>query len=257
MSQINKDVNYKKIAGDARLVMIGESSHSTEAYKYEAMKALKQLKAAGFTHFAIEMLPRIMQESIDFYQRTGNGFNVIQKYFDQYWTHGYLVPHSYGELVKTARTVGLKIIALDITVDEMSMLDDACSYDNAKAKLCFDTHTKRNISWASTIGNILKESNQNRVVAFMSRWHAVEAAAFQEGLDTLVKKQGVRKVRFIDYIGGITCLSERDCRNTSNENSDLKQEYFYREGFPHKAAVMSFQVHIPEKRVSSSSALVW
>ena len=57
MNKINTDVNYKTMAGNARLVMLGESSHSAAGYKYEAIKAIRQLKAAGFTHFAIEMLP--------------------------------------------------------------------------------------------------------------------------------------------------------------------------------------------------------
>ena len=46
-------------------------SHNPAIYKYEAIKALRQLKTTGFTHFAIEMLPRSMQEKIEFYQRTG------------------------------------------------------------------------------------------------------------------------------------------------------------------------------------------
>jgi len=79
MNKINTDVNYKTMAGNARLVMLGESSHNPAIYKYEAIKALRQLKTAGFTHFAIEMLPRSMQEKIEFYQRTGKGFNVIQQ----------------------------------------------------------------------------------------------------------------------------------------------------------------------------------
>ena len=70
MNKINTDVNYRTMAGNARLVMLGESSHNTAGYKYEAIKTLKQLKGAGFTHFAMEMLPRSMQEKIEFYQRT-------------------------------------------------------------------------------------------------------------------------------------------------------------------------------------------
>ena len=41
MNKINTDVNYKTMAGNARLVMLGESSHSTAGYKYEAIKAIK------------------------------------------------------------------------------------------------------------------------------------------------------------------------------------------------------------------------
>ncbi len=71
MSKINTDVNYKTMAGNARLVIIAESSHNPLSYKYEAVKALKQLKTAGFTHFAMEMLPLYIKDKIEFYQRTG------------------------------------------------------------------------------------------------------------------------------------------------------------------------------------------
>ena len=66
MNKINTDVNYRTMAGNARLVMLGESSHSAAAYKYEAIKAIRQLKAAGFTHFAMEMLPLKIKEKIEF-----------------------------------------------------------------------------------------------------------------------------------------------------------------------------------------------
>ena len=257
MNKINTDVNYKTMAGHARLVMLGESNHNTAGYKYEAIKAIKQLKAAGFTHFAIEMLPQSMKEQVAFYQRTGKGFEVIQRYFNDNWAWGYLVPYAYGELVKAARTAGLKIVALDMTLEQMASLDAACSSDNAEAGICKDTHTKRNDSWTNNIVSIIKESNQHRVVAFMHRWHAVEAASYQEGIDTLIQKQGIHNVVFVDFIGGMLCLTEKDCRKGSAEDTPLKQQYFYREGFPYKSAIKSFQVHIPEKRVNSNGALQW
>lgn len=55
MNKINTNVNYRTMAGNARLVMLGESSHIPVGYKYEAIKALRQLKTAGYTHLAIEM----------------------------------------------------------------------------------------------------------------------------------------------------------------------------------------------------------
>ena len=182
MNKINTDVNYKTMAGNARLVMLGESNHNTAGYKYEAIKAIKQLKAAGFTHFAIEMLPQSMKEQVAFYQRTGKGFEVIQRYFNDNWAWGYLVPHG---------------------------------------------------------------------------WHAVEAASYQEGIDTLIQKQGIHNVVFVDFIGGMLCLTEKDCREGSAEDTPLKQQYFYREGFPYKSAIKSFQVHIPEKRVNLDGELQW
>lgn len=246
MNKINMDVNYRTMAGNARLVMLGESSHNPAIYKYEAIKALRQLKTAGFTHFAIEMLPRSMQEKIEFYQRTGKGFNVIQQYFNDNWAWGYFVPKAYGELVKAAREVGLKIIALDLTLDEMESIDKSCDYDNSLAGNCFNSHTIRNMVWAQNISNILNQTNQNRVVAFMHRWHAVRSTKYQEGLDTLVKMEGTLKLRFIDFIGGTACYSQRSCKGYSDEKDNLKKQYFSREGFPSQTAVKTYQVHLPE-----------
>ncbi|WP_432455205.1 hypothetical protein ACRRS0_07055 [Agarivorans sp. QJM3NY_29] len=41
---IKQNVDYKTMAGNARLILLGESTHSVAAYKIEAIKALKQLK---------------------------------------------------------------------------------------------------------------------------------------------------------------------------------------------------------------------
>ncbi|WP_077342359.1 ChaN family lipoprotein [Pseudocolwellia agarivorans] len=245
MNKINTDVNYRTMAGNARLLMLGESSHNAAIYKYEAIKALRQLKAAGFTHFAIEMLPLYMQEKIELYQRTGKGFKVIQQYFDEYWNRGYLVPKSYGDLVKAAREIGLKIVALDLTLDEMIAIDDSCDFEMARTGSCSTSHSVRNMVWTQNISNILKQSNQNRVVAFMHRWHAV-SSNFQVGLDTLVIDQGILKIKFIDFIGGKACRTINNCEGYSDEDGELKNKYFYSEGFPFKHAVTAYQVHIPE-----------
>ena len=257
MNKINTDVNYKTMAGNARLVMLGESSHSTAGYKYEAIKAIKQLKTAGFTHFAIEMLPRFMQEKIDFYQRTGKGFNVIQQYFDKYWTHGYLTPHAYGELVKAARNIGMKIVALDVSVETMDLMDSVCSSAQMEEGDCFDTHTSRNALWAVNLAAILNKSSQNKIVAFMHRFHAVLNAANQTGVDVFLKDHNIYNVRFIDFIGGLSCISDRRCLGDSNQEQSLKERYYYLEGYPHESSVKSFQVHIPEKRVNSDGSLQW
>ena len=257
MNKINTDVNYKTMAGNARLVMLGESSHSIASYKYEAIKAIKQLKAAGFTHFAIEMLPKNMQEKIDFYQRTGKGFNVIQQYFDKYWTHGYLTPHAYGELVKAARDIGMKIVALDVLIETMDIMDSICPTEQMKENNCFDSHTFRNALWAVNLATILNKSSQNKVVAFMHRFHAVLNAANQTGVDSFLKDHNIYNVRFIDFIGGLRCISDRNCSGVSDQDPSLKKRYFYREGYPYKSLVKSFQVHIPEKRVKNDGSLQW
>ncbi|GAP75591.1 hypothetical protein W04_2122 [Pseudoalteromonas sp. SW0106-04] len=249
MNKINKDVDYKKMAGSARLVMLGESSHNPAIYKYEAIKALRQLKAAGFTHFAIEMLPRSMQEKVEFYQRTGKGFGEIQKYFDDNWAWGYTVPAAYGELVKSARDIGLKIVALDLTLDEMDSIDSSCPPELAKEKDCLDSHSNRNQAWVQNISTILRQASNNRVIAFMHRWHALRATPYQEGLDTLVVKEGISKIRYIDFIGGIACYSKRSCEGLSDEQGRLKSEYFYRESTSFETAIKTYQVHLPEKNL--------
>ncbi len=235
------------MAGSARLVMLGESSHNPAIYKYEAIKALRQLKAAGFTHFAIEMLPRSMQEKVEFYQRTGKGFGEIQKYFDDNWAWGYTVPAAYGELVKSARDIGLKLVALDLTLAEMDSIDSSCPSKLAEEEECFDSHTRRNLVWVENIVKILNQKKKNRVIAFMHRWHALRGTSYQEGLDTLVVTEGISKVRYIDFVGGIACYSKRSCEGFSDEQGSLKNEYFYRENVSLETAIKTYQVHLPEK----------
>ncbi|WP_212747812.1 hypothetical protein [Pseudoalteromonas sp. S558] len=75
---------------------------------------------------------------------------------------------------------------------------------------------------------------------------AVRSTGYQEGLDTLVKMEGTLKLRFIDFIGGTACYSQRSCKGYSDEKDNLKKQYFSREGFPSQTAVKTYQVHLPE-----------
>ncbi|MEL0606627.1 hypothetical protein V6250_21165, partial [Pseudoalteromonas undina] len=63
------------------------------------------------------------------------------------WRWGYGVPNRYLEVVNAARELGLKIIALDLTLDELDLIDASCSYNNSVAGNCFYSHTIRNMVW--------------------------------------------------------------------------------------------------------------
>ncbi|WP_246019492.1 hypothetical protein [Corallincola spongiicola] len=144
-----------------------------------------------------------------------------------------------------------------MSVEQMAVFDKRCSYDQAKAKMCINTHTKRNIDWSENITSILKESATHRVVAFMHRFHAVSSAQFQPGVDSLMQKQNIRKIRFIDFTGGFFCRNENNCMDFSDETEALKNKYFYRvhRKINIEPTVKSFQVHLPTKRVNADGSL--
>ena len=247
MSKINTDVNYRIMAGNARLVIIAESSHNPVSYKYEAIKALKQLKAAGFTHFAMEMLPIKIKEKIDFYQRTGKGFDVIYKHFRENWYWNGAASTGYGELVKAANSLGMKIIPLDMPVEVMDKIDGRCTWEDADGGLCTDSHIQRNQMWASILSSTLKIEKGSRIVAFMHRYHAFNAGNRHIGVDSILLNLKISGISIIDYIGGMTCKDSGVCEGEGDLKKPLRETYFYRKGAFLPSPVPSYTVHLPEQ----------
>ncbi|XPF94950.1 hypothetical protein ACM9HF_02755 [Colwellia sp. RE-S-Sl-9] len=257
MNKINTDVNYKTMAGNARLVIIAESSHNPASYKYEAIRALKQLKSAGFTHFAMEMLPQRIKDNIEYYQRTGQGFDIIKRHFEEHWNRNSAATTSYGELVKAANSLGMKIIPLDMSIEMMDLIENRCDWQEADKGLCADSHMQRNLMWANILSTHLKLNQKPRIVAFMHRYHAFSAGKKHVGIDTLMQNIGINNISLVEYVGGIRCSDMGICEGQSDEKKPLKDVYFYRKGSFITSALPSFTVHIPEKRVSSEGALLW
>ena len=257
MNKINTDVNYRTMAGNASLVIIAESSHNPASYKYEAIRALKQLRVAGFTHFAMEMLPLKIKEKIDFYQQTGKGFDAIKQHFKKEWDWNSATSTGYAELVKAANALGMKIVPLDMPIEMMDKIDSTCNWEKAETGSCSDSHIKRNEMWADILQNSLKLNKESRIVAFMHRWHAFKAGDYHFGLDQLMLNMQIHNIRLIDYIGGITCSDANICKGQSDEDKSLKEIYFYRKGAFKVSPVLSFTVHIPQRRISPEGALTW
>ena len=248
MNKVNTDVNYRKMAGNARLVIIAESSHNPVSYKYEAIRALKQLKAAGFTHFAMEMLPLHINEKIEFYQKTGKGFDAIKQYFKDNWNWNNAASTGYAELVKAANDLGLKIIPLDMPIEMMDLIDERCSWEDANTGSCSDSHIQRNQMWASILKTNLQMDKSARIVAFMHRYHAFNAGNKHIGIDSLMLSMNVNSMSIIEYVGGAICSDNGICEGQSDESKSLQDTYFYRKGAFIPSPMPSFTVHLPQKK---------
>ncbi|MCG7544967.1 ChaN family lipoprotein [Pseudoalteromonas sp. MM17-2] len=257
MNKINKDVDYRKMAGNARLVLLAESSHSPMSYKYEAIKALKQLKAIGINYFAMEMLPIKLKEEIDHYQRTGIGLKKIKNFLDKNWNWNIASVTGYVDLIKTANSLGMKILPLDIPYELMDEYDKNCEWEKAAANKCDDSHIRRNDLWADILANKLKSDKNIKIVAFMHRYHAFKASDAHLGIDELMLTLNISQIRIIDYVGGLTCSTLTACEGESSEEEPLSQMYFVRKGAYVDSRVPSFTVHIPEKRLTANRGLTW
>ncbi len=249
MSKINTDVNYKTMAGNARLVIIAESSHNPLSYKYEAIKALKQLKTAGFTHFAMEMLPLYIKDKIEFYQRTGKGFDAIKKHFQEDWNWNDAASTGYSELVRAANSLGMKIVPLDMSTEMMDEIDGRCNWEQADNSTCMDSHIQRNQMWANIFNAELKRTHSTRIVAFMHRYHAFNAGNKHIGIDSIMLSLNVSSISLIEYIGGVTCFNNGVCEGQSNADKSLRKVYFSRKGSFIPSPFPSYTVHLPEKKL--------
>ncbi|MCG7565790.1 hypothetical protein MHM95_05755 [Pseudoalteromonas sp. CnMc7-15] len=257
MNKINEDVNYRKMAGNSRLFIISESSHHPAAYKYEAIRALKELKKAGFTHFAMEMLPLSLREKVNTYQQTGKGLETLKHHFDQNWSWTSGAATGYLELVKAASSLGLKVVPLDMPIELMDIIENKCNWNQVESEGCRDSHTHRNYLWAEIINETLSKSPQYKVVAYMHRYHAFKAGVKHLGMDSIMRASGVNRIRVVDYVGGLACFSKSYCEGQSDEEGSLSQQYFYKKGSAIDSRLPTFTVHLPERKVSQEGALSW
>ncbi|MGF1727649.1 hypothetical protein [Photobacterium nomapromontoriensis] len=237
-------VNYADMVKNSKLVLLGESSHAIPHYKVELIRALKALKALGFTHFAMEMLPISLKEKIDLYNRTGRGKDSLINHFKAYWSN--VDVNYYQDISTTAKSLGMVIVPLDIPYEQFDLYPDECSVESLKNKTCKDLHIVRNESWAKTLVTLVNRGN--KVVAFMSKWHVVRRSKYDIGVRSLVRQMNSNAVA-IKISGGLYCLSPTECDDRTDETDSFFNQRYYTKSareFVKEIEFSNYTIHLPE-----------
>lgn len=117
MVAIKRPVNYLEMfPRNIQVAIFGESTHHQQAYKTELMESLPELKRAGFTHLALEMLPFTIQDKLN---RRPKNKHLIKDYIMNVWYRGNEgATLSIFKLIDRAHNIGMKIVGLDISLEE-------------------------------------------------------------------------------------------------------------------------------------------
>lgn len=220
MSRINS-IKYTEIVSPVKkVVLMGEASHAKNVYKLEVMEVLRQLRHMGFTHFGMEMIP------VDIKTDTA----TLEKHFNDYWSIE--TPKNYYlELVKMAKQLGMKIVALDMP------------YDRYMTSKLPNEHEERNRHFAAEIKKVTDAGH--KIIAFMHSSHSLKMSSKDTGdsVRSLLIDKNIENVS-IKLVGGCyrkDCSPWFDEAKSAVEAKKDKHRFYYQDSSPDK-----FTVHLPQ-----------
>ncbi len=146
------EIDYKNVLKDQKVTLIGED-HKDFSAKQHVADSAENMKAAGVTHFAMEMIPQEMQSSLDKFSNGDKGAREeLKNYLMNTWDKSYPgTGEKYMQMLDSMKNAGIKVVGTDINKHTEKTEEDRKSRDRA---------------WAGSIANILKEDPNAKVVAY-------------------------------------------------------------------------------------------
>lgn len=247
MLENRKPVNYLEMfPRSIQVAIFGELDHNTGLYKSELLNALPELRRAGFTHLAMEMLPIFLQKELSRYPANKG---KVKAFLTKYWQWGSDANvMAFLKIIDKAHSLGMKIVGLDLAPEEHAKYD-TCSTDelyNLNGKVCANSsHLERNKVWTNLMHDLAQKGA--RIVAFMHHWHAVENLYFETGVKELLAQKNIKSatIRMIHpnvYINTAKsrCMTQEESKNegiagmwpviTQAYEKGVKHERFYVKG---------------------------
>jgi len=217
-----KSVNYSTfVRPTTKVVLFGEVTHNTTAFKQEFIIALKALKALNFTHVGMEMFPSDLNENLKGYTTKGDYENSLTQHLQDYWDY---VPQAkqYIEIMKAAKKLNMQIIGLDMPYKD----HDKHNCNEKKLENCqTSSHAARNTHMTE---QIVKHVNKGaKIAAFMQYWHVRTRKTYEPGIKTLLQKKKLSPV-FISLVGGSTSPAFPTAIDAKKEQ--LEKTRFYVKG---------------------------
>jgi len=191
-------VNYAKmLPRTVPVALFGEMSHYNSAYQLEIIEILPELKSLGFTHLALEMIPYDEQEKLNNFYKSDANAKELQEFIEGHWSWGEDNPipahKMLFKIIETARSLDMKIVGLDMPVDQHKQYDICTTDEMFYDKTCKQSsHLARNHVMTNIIEDIVK--NGGRCIAFMHYFHAVFRHEFETGIGMLLKQKGIKSI---------------------------------------------------------------
>lgn len=140
-------LDWRKVAGRAQIVFLGETDHGLESDKGLIAESLGELRRLGFTHLALEYFEARLQGALDDYFHGKTDVNGLHEA-----ARGRLDP-AYVRLLQSARANQVKVIALDTPREEGR------------------SRVERNVAWARRLSGTLAENPKARILVVCGDGH--------------------------------------------------------------------------------------
>ncbi len=195
----SKSVDYGKLVGGHKAVILGESHHATRAYQDEITTSLKQFRRLGFTHFGLEMLQTDVNVNSD---------KAVAKQIDEAFYPGHV------QVYQEAKRSNFTIVPLDMPI----------SQQQAYATKSLDKRYGDRNHWM--VKAAMKYlSAGHKMVLFMHHGHAMGKTGNlqvpdKDGVRSLLKAKGI-STTYIQIAGGT--WSENTCSPRSSAVSNRAQ----------------------------------
>jgi hypothetical protein len=207
------DADYTYLFKLAPIMLFGEY-HGSKAAKKEVIQNMNKFRRLGITHFATEMLPLSMQPATDRYCSIGDNLDEVKAYHQKEFSRlGKNFPDLYLGMIDAAKSLGMKVIALDL--------------DNVE-----ETPEVRNKAWAQLLARI-QTSPSSKVLAYCGSGHLGHSPYCSKVQDELKNNHGVLS-RSISIIGEnehpvsrvVPCYSNPDILLRATEDLGLQGRRF-------------------------------
>lgn len=179
------ELDYSKIITKDKPVLFVGDDHNRHGEKDELAAKAKELRAAGVTHFGIEMIPKSMQPTLNrYFDGDKKAREEIQRYLKANWTRiAEGIPERYMKLLDAMKEQRIRPVGIDDNDHEGEKVRD------------------RNATWSKTVADIIKADPKNRMVVLGGSDHF----GYKEGMhanEMLRDRYGINST-VLTFGGGI------------------------------------------------------
>lgn len=237
---LRKPVDLSSI-GKTRVLLFGEH-HDSDSTKVFLVQLLPELKALGYTHMGMEMVPENLQRDLDFFFKSGDirKLSKVKTFLDEKWKYGDDgTGRRYFDLIVEAQKLGIRTIALDVR---------EADYETIKTETNLQEIREKQMD--KMMREVIRSNDGSRLFALMGNYHACS-----ERIRSALGPDNHRVASFTTgFVGANELLSKMAQEANVHREAFMVEAAGYR--FPRGRAPFDIQIHLPQTEVDASYAFL-
>lgn len=189
ITQHRESVDYAKLWDNETPVLFIGERHDVISDKDELIKNLPNFRknGNGITHIAMEMLEEHHQKIVDDYYDDKIDRERVLEIFKKGWDKGHGIPEKYMEIIDTAKSNGVRVLAIDL-------------YTESSDFFTGNFFRERNANWARIATQILSEDKEAKILFYCGQSHSGYNEV-DDSANEILKGMGI-KSKVIEFAGG-------------------------------------------------------